>query len=39
MSREKHFYILKDIKRLATDLNYQQVWPVDRNGWDLPHLT
>jgi 2-hydroxychromene-2-carboxylate isomerase len=40
MSRDKHFYILQDIKRLTTHLGYRMAWPIDRDpAWDLPHLT
>jgi 2-hydroxychromene-2-carboxylate isomerase len=39
MSREKHFYILQDIKRLTTRLGYRMKWPVDREPrWELPNL-
>lgn len=39
MSKEKHYYILQDIKRLTRKLNYQMAWPIDRSPWwDLPHL-
>ncbi|MBV8821090.1 MAG: DsbA family protein [Acidobacteriaceae bacterium] len=39
MSRDKHFYILQDIKRLAKHFGYRMAWPIDRDpAWDLPHL-
>src|SRR5262245_62169356 len=38
MSRQKHLYILQDIKRIATGLGYSMAWPRDRGNlwWDLP---
>lgn len=39
MSREKHLYILQDVKRLTRSLNLTHVWPIDRNPvWELPVL-
>lgn len=40
MSRQRHLYILHDIKRIVANLGYRLVWPVDRPGasWELPHL-
>lgn len=39
MSREKHLYILKDIKRQVARHGYWIVWPVDRSPWwERPHL-
>jgi 2-hydroxychromene-2-carboxylate isomerase len=39
MSREKHFYILGDVRRLATDRGLAVTWPVDRDPvWEVPHL-
>jgi 2-hydroxychromene-2-carboxylate isomerase len=39
MSKQKHLYILQDIKRLTSKLGYKMAWPIDRNPWwDLPHL-
>jgi 2-hydroxychromene-2-carboxylate isomerase len=39
MSREKHLYILKDIKRQVAKHGYRIAWPVDRNPWwERPHL-
>jgi 2-hydroxychromene-2-carboxylate isomerase len=39
MTREKHLYILQDIKRMTTSLGFRLTWPVDQQPWwDLPHL-
>lgn len=39
MSRDKHLYILQDIKRITTRLRYKMAWPIDRQPWwDLSHL-
>jgi 2-hydroxychromene-2-carboxylate isomerase len=39
MSREKHLYILQDVKRLAADLQLSHVWPIDEHPWwELPNL-
>jgi 2-hydroxychromene-2-carboxylate isomerase len=39
MKREKHLYILQDIKRIVTSLQLGLTWPVDvQPWWDLPHL-
>lgn len=39
MSREKHLYILQDIKRQAMACGFQVKWPVDRGPWWAhPHL-
>lgn len=39
MSREKHFYILQDVKRLAADRGFSVTWPLDREPcWEVPHL-
>lgn len=40
MPRERHFYILGDIKRLTRRLGYKLTWPIDppQPRWDLPHL-
>lgn len=39
MSRQKHLYILQDIKRLTTRLGYPMKWPIDREPWwELPNL-
>lgn len=39
MSRERHLYILQDIKRTAHRLGYTLRWPVDgmSSDWELPH--
>jgi 2-hydroxychromene-2-carboxylate isomerase len=38
MSREKHLYILQDIRRLCRSLGYQHFWPIDENPhWELPN--
>ncbi|AXL91914.1 isomerase [Streptomyces sp. CB09001] len=39
MSRPKHFYILADVRRLATARGLKVTWPVDRDPvWEVPHL-
>lgn len=39
MSREKHLYILQDIKRLTKSLGYSHHWPIDEDPWwELPNL-
>lgn len=39
MSREKHLYILQDIRRLCKSLGYQHYWPIDEKPcWELPVL-
>jgi 2-hydroxychromene-2-carboxylate isomerase len=39
MSREKHLYLLQDVKRIARALGYRHVWPVDREpDWERPVL-
>jgi 2-hydroxychromene-2-carboxylate isomerase len=39
MSREKHLYILKDIKRQVAKFGYRVTWPIDRAPWwERPHL-
>ena len=40
MSRDRHLYILGDLKRLVARLGYRLKWPVDTPGqnWELPHL-
>ncbi len=39
MSREKHLYILQDIKRLTQSLGLKHVWPIDQEPWwELPNL-
>ena len=39
MSREKHFYILQDVRRLAEDRGLSVRWPIDRSPrWEAAHL-
>ncbi|MEU6560461.1 FAD-dependent oxidoreductase [Nocardia nova] len=39
MSREKHLYILQDVRRATTARGLPMTWPVDRNPWwEVPHL-
>lgn len=39
MSREKHLYILQDVRRLTTDRGLAVSWPVDHDPvWEVPHL-
>ncbi|WP_406383528.1 2-hydroxychromene-2-carboxylate isomerase [Streptomyces sp. NBC_01618] len=39
MSKEKHLYILQDVRRLARDRGLEMVWPVDRRPrWEVAHL-
>ncbi|HEY4022451.1 MAG TPA: DsbA family protein [Pseudonocardiaceae bacterium] len=39
MSKEKHLYILQDVRRLATERELEVGWPVDRAPcWEVPHL-
>jgi 2-hydroxychromene-2-carboxylate isomerase len=39
MSREKHFYVLYDVRRLAGERGLQVTWPVDRSPrWEVAHL-
>lgn len=39
MSREKHFYILGDVRRLANERGLRVVWPIDRAPrWEVSHL-
>ncbi|MBM0278019.1 2-hydroxychromene-2-carboxylate isomerase [Micromonospora tarensis] len=39
MSRDKHFYILQDTRRLAEERGLAMVWPVDRAPhWEVAHL-
>ncbi|MGW3040441.1 DsbA family protein [Kitasatospora sp. NPDC001159] len=39
LSREKHLYVLQDIRRLAVERDLQMVWPVDRApNWEVSHL-
>jgi 2-hydroxychromene-2-carboxylate isomerase len=37
MSREKHLYILQDVKRITRSLGLKHIWPIDRDAvWELP---
>lgn len=39
MSREKHFYVLADVRRLAGERGLTITWPVDRSPrWEVAHL-
>jgi len=39
MSKEKHLYILTDVKRLAAKRGITPSWPIDREPvWEVPHL-
>ncbi|MEU4574814.1 DsbA family protein [Nonomuraea sp. NPDC023979] len=39
MSREKHLYILQDVRRLARARGLEPSWPLDRGPrWEVPHL-
>ncbi len=39
MSREKHFYVLGDVRRLARDRGLRVTWPIDRSPrWEVSHL-
>ena len=40
MSRERHLYILQDVKRLTRDLGLRLRWPIDptQPWWEPPHL-
>src|ERR1700730_17100085 len=39
MSRDKHLYILQDVRRLAAQRDLTVTWPVDRSPcWEVPHL-
>jgi 2-hydroxychromene-2-carboxylate isomerase len=39
MSKDKHLYILSDVKRLATRRGLAVSWPVDKApAWEVPHL-
>lgn len=39
MSKEKHLYILQDVKRLATERGLSITWPIDVDlDWDVAHL-
>lgn len=39
MSRAKHLYILRDVRRLAAELGLVPTWPVDKDPqWEVPSL-
>ncbi|WP_026424630.1 2-hydroxychromene-2-carboxylate isomerase [Actinokineospora inagensis] len=39
MSKEKHLYILQDVRRLAAARGLSVKWPVDRDpDWEISHL-
>ncbi|MCM2387943.1 2-hydroxychromene-2-carboxylate isomerase [Streptomyces albipurpureus] len=39
MSREKHLYILQDVRRLTRARKLEMSWPLDRDPvWEVPHL-
>ncbi|MET8182107.1 DsbA family protein [Streptomyces sp. NPDC005336] len=39
MSRDKHLYILQDVRRLTADRGLAVTWPVDLDPvWEVPHL-
>lgn len=39
MTKEKHLYILQDVKRITQALQWKHVWPIDRNAeWELAIL-
>ncbi|GGR42222.1 2-hydroxychromene-2-carboxylate isomerase [Streptomyces netropsis] len=39
MSKEKHFYILQDVKRLSTERGLTVAWPIDKDpNWAVSHL-
>lgn len=39
MSKEKHLYILQDVRRLATARGLPVSWPIDREPrWEIAHL-
>jgi 2-hydroxychromene-2-carboxylate isomerase len=39
MTKEKHLYILQDVRRLAEERDLAVSWPVDRDPhWEVPHL-
>jgi 2-hydroxychromene-2-carboxylate isomerase len=39
MSKEKHLYILTDVKRLAAKRGMVPSWPIDKAPvWEVPHL-
>lgn len=39
MSREKHLYVLQDVRRLCAERGIAMTWPIDREPrWEVPHL-
>ncbi|MFZ5889621.1 MAG: 2-hydroxychromene-2-carboxylate isomerase [Myxococcota bacterium] len=39
MSREKHLYLLRDVRRLAAQRGLEVKWPIDREPWwEASHL-
>ncbi|WP_307821846.1 2-hydroxychromene-2-carboxylate isomerase [Streptomyces coffeae] len=39
MSRDKHLYVLQDVRRLTADRGLTVTWPVDMDPvWEVPHL-
>lgn len=39
MNRERHLYILQDVKRITSALGWKHHWPVDEDPWwELPTL-
>ena len=39
MSKEKHLYILQDVRRLAAERGLAVSWPIDHDPcWEVPHL-
>jgi 2-hydroxychromene-2-carboxylate isomerase len=39
MSKEKHLYVLSDVRRLAQRRGLPMVWPIDREPcWEVSHL-
>lgn len=39
MSREKHLYVLQDVRRLAEQRGLAVSWPLDKDPcWEVPHL-
>ncbi|WP_069816850.1 2-hydroxychromene-2-carboxylate isomerase [Streptomyces sp. TP-A0874] len=39
MSKEKHFYILQDVRRLSRERNLTMTWPLDEAPrWEVSHL-
>ncbi|GHJ36854.1 2-hydroxychromene-2-carboxylate isomerase [Streptomyces sp. TS71-3] len=39
MSKEKHLYVLQDVRRITRERDLAFRWPVDRDPcWEIPHL-